>query len=98
MDMRMKHQVLSPTVQDCEEADRGAQMIRVGRNFQQRVGGGAEQQVVEFDGVLMDQPMEFVRQGKDDMKITGRQKLLLPCGDPALAGLSLALGTSPVAA
>ena len=40
--------------------------------------------------------MELMRQGKDDVKITGRQELLFPRGDPALPGLSLAFGTNDV--
>ena len=49
VDMRMEQQVLSPCVEDGEEADLGAQMFRVGGHLQQRLRAGCEQQVVECD-------------------------------------------------
>ena len=94
----MKQQVLSPRVQDREEADLRAKMLGIGSDLRQGFGDGAEQQVVEFDGVLPDQRVEIVRQRKDDVKVTRRQKLLFPGRDPALASLGLALGTMTIAA
>jgi len=47
MEVRMKQQVLSPTVQHGEKADLGAQMFGVGSDLQQSLGSGVEQQVIE---------------------------------------------------
>src|SRR5213592_3416290 len=56
----------------------------------------AEQQVVEFDGILTDQRVEQVGQRKYDVKVASRQQFVLPSSDPSLTGLSLALGTMAV--
>jgi hypothetical protein len=47
MDMRMMLQLLIPGVEDAEETDLGAQVPRMARDFQQGLGAGAEQQIVE---------------------------------------------------
>ena len=47
MDMRMMLQLLVPSVKDTEEADLGAQMPGMARDFEQGLGAGTEQQIVE---------------------------------------------------
>ena len=47
MDMRMMLQLLVPGVKDTEEADLGAQMPGMASDFEQGLGAGAEQQIVE---------------------------------------------------
>ena len=47
MDMRMMLQLLIPGVEDAEETDLGAQVPRMASDFQQGLGAGAEQQIVE---------------------------------------------------
>ena len=47
MDMRMMLQLLVPSVKDTEEADLGAQMPGMACDFEQGLGAGAEQQIVE---------------------------------------------------
>jgi len=47
MDMRMMLQFLVPGVEDTEEADLGAQVSRMARDFEQGLGADAEQQIVE---------------------------------------------------
>ena len=55
MDMRMMLQFLVPGVEDTEEADLGAQMPGMARDFEQGLGAGAEQQIVENLLVLQGQ-------------------------------------------
>src|SRR5882762_3455288 len=52
MDMRMKQEILAPGMQDREESDLGSKMFGIGGHLHKRLRHGAEQQVVEFDGVL----------------------------------------------
>ena len=47
MDMRMMLQLLVPGVKDTKEADLGAQMPGMASEFEQGLGAGAEQQIVE---------------------------------------------------
>ncbi len=69
MDVGMEHQGLSPGVEDGKETDLGTEPFRVGRNFNQGVGHGTKQQVVECDRVVADQGVQFVREGEHDMEI-----------------------------
>lgn len=45
--MRVLLQLLIPGVEDAEETDLGAQVPGMARDFQQGLGVGAEQQIVE---------------------------------------------------
>jgi hypothetical protein len=47
MNVRMVDQRLSPGVQHAQKADLRAQALRIGGDFQQRVGDAPEQQIVE---------------------------------------------------
>src|SRR5438552_8910309 len=98
MDVRMKQEILAPGMQDREESDLGAKMFGIGGHLHKRLRNGAEQQVVEFDGILTDQRVEQVGQRKYDVKVASRQQFVLPSSDPSLTGLSLALGTMAVTA
>jgi len=44
----MEQHVLSPRVQDAEEADVGTKMFRVSCDLSERLGHSTEQQTVEF--------------------------------------------------
>ena len=48
----MSEEVLSPGVENAEEADLGSKVLWIGCDFQQSVGGGGEQQVVEACRVI----------------------------------------------
>ena len=52
MHMRMVQQVLSPGMQHRQEADLGTQVLRIGRDFQQRLRSGLQQQAVEHPRIL----------------------------------------------
>ena len=47
VEVRMQAQVLSPGMQDAEEADPGSEMPGVGCDFKHGLSGGAEEQIVE---------------------------------------------------
>ena len=55
MDMRMMLQLLVPSVEDTEKANLGAEMPGMARDFQQGLGAGAEQQIVNDLFVLQRQ-------------------------------------------
>ena len=85
-------------MQDREKSDLGSKMFGIGGDLNQRLRHGAEQQVIKLDGILPNQGVEQMRQGKYDVEVAGRQQFFLPRIDPSLAGLSLALGTMAVTA
>src|SRR5690606_3042417 len=96
--MRMVQQVLAPGVQDRDEADLGAQVRGVRSDRAQRLGGGAEQQVVDHRLVLVGDGGDLLRQGEHDMEILDWQELCAPILEPLRARERLALWTMPVAA
>ena len=91
-------QVLPPGVKHGEEADGSPQQPRVSRGFQQRGGGGTEQDVIDLSCVLKRQAPDLLRQREDHVEIGDWQKLGFTLRQPASTGLGLALGTVPVAA
>ena len=56
VDMRMHLKILSPGVQDAEEADLGAEMFGIGGDFEQSRGAGAEQEIINNPFVVQSQP------------------------------------------
>jgi hypothetical protein len=91
MNVGMQQQVLSPGVQDADEADFGAPVFRIRCDFQQRLRTGSEQQVVKEAWVLQHQDVQLMRYGEDNVEIASIQKF-------ALASLRLTLRAVPVAA
>jgi hypothetical protein len=94
----MQAQVLSPGVQDAEEADPGSEMPGIGCNFKHGLGGGAEEQIVEQARMSLTERIERVRQSKDEVEVGHGEQILLTPRKPALTRLRLTLGTVPVAA
>src|SRR5260370_40040206 len=57
----MQKQVLSPSVQDADHADLGAQVFAIKSDLQQGLRAGGKQQVVEQTRVLQGQDIDVVR-------------------------------------
>ena len=71
--MRVQTQVLSPGVQDCEEADLGAEMLGIARDGQQGLRGDAEQHPVDLLLVIESEGGNLSRQREYDVEIRDRQ-------------------------
>ena len=98
MYMRMKQQVLSPGMQNGDQADLGAEAFRVRRHLQGRRGTRAEQQVIESARVFKREHIQFMRDAEDHVKVVTRQHFLFASCEPALTRLRLALRAMPVTA
>ena len=98
VDMRMMGQRRAPGVQHGGEADARAQMLRVGGDGGQRLGGGPEQEVVDGGLVLERDGADRSRQGEDDVIVGNRQELGLAVFEPLPRRGSLALRAVAVAA
>jgi len=85
-------------VQDRQEADRGAEVLGVGRDLAQGAGGGAEEQAVQQAAVLQGERGEFGGQREHDMEVLVVEQFGPAFGEPLVAGGSLALGAVAVAA
>lgn len=96
--MGKEQQSLVPRMQQAEEADLGAQMARIARDREQRLGDGMEQRVEDDLLVLQRHWREFARQSEDRMHVACGQKFLYPRLKPAQAGVALTAWPMPVAA
>jgi hypothetical protein len=79
------------------KADLGAERLRTGGNLRQGLSAGLKQQVIDGSVVLQRQRGQFLRQGEDHVKIADAEQFVRARGEPAVAGVGLALGAVPVA-
>jgi hypothetical protein len=96
MDMGMMFQLLIPTVEHAEEADFGAEMAEIARHFQQGLGTGAEQEIIDDLLVLQGQGGEPPRKSEDHMDVGDGQKFAAPRLQPTVASGGLTLGAVSV--
>jgi hypothetical protein len=85
-------------VQDGEESDLCAEVLRIGCYFQQRFCNGTKQQVVQQGGIALTQPVQLMWQCEHHMKVRQAKQLLFAASEPSLACLRLALGAVSVPA
>ena len=88
----------APGVEHGGDADAGAEMLGIGGDREQRLGGGPEQQVVDHRLVLIGDVGDLGRQREDDVEVADRQQIGLARGEPVPRRRALALGAVPVAA
>ena len=96
--MRMVCQVLAPGVQHGEEADLGAEVVRIGGDPSQRLRRRAEQYVVDDGLVLERDGRDLVRNGEHDVEVRHVEQLGLAIRHPLRPREPLALRAVPVAA
>ena len=98
MQMGMVKQILAPGVKNGKEADVGAEMLGIGSNRLERLGGRPKENAVEGALVLQADVGNLFGHSKDNMKIFGLEKLRLSVLDPLGACQGLAFGTVTVGA
>jgi hypothetical protein len=81
-----------------EGADVGAEALRVARDFDQGLGCGSEQKILELARAGESEDVELMRHGEYDMEVGDGKQFLLPCLEPLLPRSGLALVTVAVAA
>src|ERR1700756_4656629 len=69
MGVWMVGQCRSPGMQHGGEPDAGAEVLGVGGDDDQRLGGGFEQQVIDDGLILISDVGDRSRQGEDDMEV-----------------------------
>src|SRR6516165_12344675 len=75
MEVGMKKQVLSPTMEYGEEADLSSQMFGIGSDSGQGLGHGSKQNVVDDFFVLVSDGSDLFGDGEDDMEIVRGEDL-----------------------
>jgi hypothetical protein len=98
MQMGMMLEFLTPGMEHAEEADFGAQMAGIAGDFEQGLGAGPEQEIVDDLLVLQGQRGETTRKGEDDMNVGGGQEFPAARSQPTIASEGLTLGTVSVSA
>ena len=98
MDVRVVGHRRAPAVEHGGGADASAEVPGIGGDRQQRLGRGAEQEVVDDRLVLVGDRGDLGRQREDDVEIADRQQIGLAGGEPILRRRALALGAMAVAA
>jgi len=98
MQVGMKEEILSPSVEHGKEADLGAQMSGIGSDGGQALGRGSEQNTVDEIFVLVSNGGDRFGESEDDMKIRCRENFRFPFFDPFRTRQGLALGAMSVAA
>lgn len=89
--VRMMDQGLAPGVEDDEEAEASAEVARVGGDLLKRLGGRAQQEVVDDLRALECERRERLGQGEDDVRVGHRQHLGLAGVEPTGLGTALTL-------
>ncbi len=98
MDMRVPVQGLSPSVQNTEKTDFGAETLWIGSYFHESGTGSLEQEGEQELLVLPHQRDQAVGDAEDDMEVSDGQQLLAPFLEPLLACVDLALRAVAIAA
>src|ERR1700691_1465967 len=98
MNVRMMLEFLVPGVQDAEESDLAAEMLRVVGDLDQRFGTGPEKQGIDLAFVLHREWRKLPRQCKDHVDVARGQQFLFPRCEPAVAGTRLTFRAMPVSA
>src|SRR3974377_1964329 len=95
--MGMSGELLTPRMQDTEEADLCAEVSGIASDFEEGFGTGAEQEIVEDFLVLQHHRSQATRQGEDHMEIARGEKLLLTRRNPAVPSGGLTLRAMAIA-
>jgi site-specific recombinase XerD len=94
----MVAQRLAPGVQHRENADLSPEMLGVGSDLAQRLGGGTKEYLIDHALVAERHLGKLVGNGEYDMEVVGGQKVSLSRFEPLSPLLRLTLGAVPIAA
>src|SRR5260370_1097654 len=95
MYMRVGRELLTPGMQNAEEADFCTEVLGIAGHFEKSFRTGAKQETVEDLLVLQDQRGQMTRKREDNMDVTRWEKLLATCCEPAIARSCLTLRAVP---
>ena len=98
MDMRVKVESLTPTVQHAEEADLRAEMLGIACDFQKGFCTGAKQEIVEDLLVLQHQGSQVTRKRENHMDVPRRKKFPATLFQPTFPSTCLTFRAMPISA
>ena len=77
-------------VEDTEEADLGAEPLRIGRDLDQKVGDGTNQRVVECERVGPDQGIDSMREREHQMEVRRGEQFRFANSVSLVTGIGIA--------
>src|SRR5215469_10285200 len=83
VDVRVMAEVLTPGVEDGEEAEVGAEVFGVASDGEKSLGNRAEEDAVNDALVLESDAVEFGGDGKDDVEVGDREEFGFTASEPA---------------
>lgn len=98
MQMGVMQQILSPGMQNGDEADLTRQVLGIGRDRAQGLGGGVKQDLVDHGLVLVRDRGDLLGQCEDHVEIVDGNEVGLTVFQPLRAHQGLTLRTVPIAA
>src|SRR6266566_1485518 len=98
MDMRVGRELLTPGMQNAEEADFCTEVFGVAGHFEKSFRTDAKQEIVDDLLVLQDQRGQMTGKREDHMHVRRGEQFLATCCEPAVASPGLTLWAVPVAA
>ena len=98
MQVGMMEQILSPGVENGEEADLSAEVFRIGSDGLESFGRGAEENAINDFLVLNRNGCNLFGHRKDHVKIRTVENFRLPVRNPFCPGQRLTFGTVAVGA
>jgi hypothetical protein len=98
MNMRVKVEFLTPSMQHAEEADLRTEMLGIARDFQKCFRTGAKQKTVDDTLVLQNQRGQMTRKREDHVHVRGWKKFPTTLFQPAFSSARLTLRAMPISA
>src|ERR1700761_3868713 len=98
MQMGMKRQILSPGMKHSEEANFRTEMLWVGSNRAQGLGGRLKQDIVEGGLVLKGNCSDLLWHGKNEVEVLGVEQFGLTVFQPLGTSQRLAFWTAAIPA
>ena len=96
MQMNVRLELLIPGMQCGENSDTSSQVLGIGQELGQRLGGGSKEDVCQLGTVESPEDIELMREGKDDVMMRTGQQSLFPAVEPLSFGKPSALRAAAV--
>src|SRR6516162_8783518 len=96
VNVRVKIELLAPTVYHAEKTNLRTEVFRVTSDFEKGFRTGAEQEIVEDLFILQHERSQATGQGEDHVQVVRGQQFSLTRSDPAFPSSRLALRAVPI--
>jgi hypothetical protein len=96
MNVRVKIELLAPTVQDTEKTDLRTEVFWVAGDFEKGFRAGTKQEIVKDLFILQHQRSQAIGQSEDHVHVASGEQFSLTRRDPAIPSGRLTLRAVPI--